>query len=75
MTSQMRGKGKERHRKVPARLLDQLSILFCLGIMSMPSFSIFTSPIRGILIPLYNYHIERSNSGFKSSLLAFVKFL
>ena len=38
MTSQMRGKGKERLRKVPTRLLDQLSILFCLGIMSMPSF-------------------------------------
>ena len=34
----MRGKGKERHRKVPARLLDLLSIFFCLGIMSMPRF-------------------------------------
>ena len=38
MTGQMRSKGKERHRKVPARLLDLLSIFFCLGIMSMPSF-------------------------------------
>ena len=38
MTDQMRGKGNEGHRKVPAKLLDLLSILFCLGIMSMPSF-------------------------------------
>ena len=38
MTSQMRGKGRERHRKVLAKLLDLLSIFFCLGIMSMPSF-------------------------------------
>ena len=38
MTSQLRDKGKERHRKVPPRLLDLLSNLFCLGIMSMPCF-------------------------------------
>ena len=47
----MRGKGKERHLKVPARLLDLLSILLCLGIMSMPRFC-------GSLIPLFNYDIE-----------------
>ena len=38
MPSQLKGKGRERHRKVLARLLDVLSILFCLGMMSMPSF-------------------------------------
>ena len=38
MTSQIRGKGKERHRKVPARLLVLLSIFISLGIMSIPSF-------------------------------------
>ena len=36
--SQMGGKGKGRRRKVPARPLDLSSILFCLGIVSMPGF-------------------------------------
>ena len=65
MTSQMRGKWKERHRKVPARLLDQLSILFCLGIMSMPCFCFLSHRFAGFLILLYTYDIERSNSGFQ----------
>ena len=31
----------ERHGKVPERLPDPLSILFCLDIMSIPSFGVF----------------------------------
>ena len=48
MTSQMRSKGNERHRKGPARLLDQLSIFFCLGIMWMPSFRVLHHPFAGL---------------------------
>ena len=38
MTSRIGGTGKKKHRKVLARPLDLLNILFCLSIMSMPSF-------------------------------------
>ena len=43
----MWGKGKERQRKVPARLPDHPSILICLGIKEMPSFRILSHRFAG----------------------------
>ena len=74
MNSQMRGKGTEGHCKELMRLLDHLSISFCLGIMSVLCFRFLPQRRARFRFRCIIMILKRSNSSFKSLLLAFVKF-